>query len=157
MTRSSQLWLVFSVASLSALAALTGCGDPEGRVQVTGSVKFEDGTIPKGATQGTIRFEPEDASIPNIRPGQGMIDPQTGEYSLWTIKPGDGAYPGKYKVTIRVDTTYPPKPNYAGIIVPLEYLAPDTTPLSAEINGQRRFDFTVPRRDPKKEQQKKKR
>jgi hypothetical protein len=151
MTRSSRLWLVFSAASLSALATVAGCGDPEGRVQVTGSVKFEDGTIPKGATTGTLRSEPED---PNIRPAQGMIDPATGEYSLFTVKPGDGAFPGKYKVTIRVDTTYPPKPNFAGIIVPLEYLSPETTPLSAEINGQRRFDFTVPRRDPKKDSKK---
>ncbi len=127
-------------------------------MKVTGSLKYEDGTVPKGATPPVVRFEPEDPNAPNIQPAIGYVAAETGEFELYCVKPGDGAFPGKYKVVVRVDTTYPPKPNNVGIATPLEYLSAETTPLSAEISSSnRRFDLKVPKRDPKKDAGKKKR
>ena len=59
----------------------------------------------------------------------GAINANTGEFTLYTVKPGDGAFPGKYKVTVMLDGSYPPKPNGASSLVPTEYTSPDTTPL----------------------------
>lgn len=145
-------------AFLISTPLLAGCGSSDGRMQVTGTLKYEDGTVPKGATAPVVRFEPEDPNQPNMRPAMGYVDAETGAFDLYCVKPGDGAYPGKYKVVVRVDTTYPPKPNNVGIATPLEYLSAETTPLSAEISSSNRhFDFTVPKRDPKKESGRKKR
>ncbi len=155
---SCLLRLARSLALALAMPLLVGCGGGDGRMQVTGSVKYEDGSIPKGATPPVVRFEPEDPNLPNMRPAIGYIDAETGEFDLYCVKPGDGAYPGKYKVTLRVNTTYPPKPNNVGIATPLEYLTPETTPLSAEISAaNRRFDFVVPKRGATKDAGKKKR
>ena len=53
--------------------------------------------------KGTISFVPVGAEG---RPAAGQIE--KGKYSLTTLAPGDGAMPGKYKVTVMssdVDTT----------------------------------------------------
>jgi hypothetical protein len=133
------------------LAAALGCGDSKGRLQVTGSVKFPDGTIPQGPASGYVQFNVDDTGSPDARGASGAIDKETGEFVLYTEKPGDGAYPGKYKVTLAVSSTYPPRPNGASSLVPLEYTQVDTTPLSVEIDSShRRFDFEVPKREAKK-------
>jgi hypothetical protein len=130
------------------LAGCLGCGDAEGKLNVTGSVKHPDGSVPKGLGPGYVSFVPEDTNAPGARGASGAIDATTGEFTLFTQKPGDGAFPGKYKVTLKIDTSYPPKPGGASSVVPLEYLNPETTPLSAEISSsKRRFDFEVPKRE----------
>jgi hypothetical protein len=135
---------------------LLGCGASDGRLQVTGSVKFDDGTPAKGATAAVVRFEPEDPNAPNARAATGYVDGETGEFSLYSVKPGDGANPGKYKVTLIVNSMYPPRP--AGVMVPEEYTSAATTPLTEEISSsKRRFEFTVPKRKSKADGAKKKR
>ena len=46
-------------------------------------------------TAGTITFLPEDSKA---KPAVGTIN--DGKYSLTTLTPGDGAFPGKYQVTV---------------------------------------------------------
>jgi hypothetical protein len=140
-----------SLSTLVLLGLAAACGDSEGRLQVTGTVKHPDGSIPQGLGPAYVRFEPEDRSNQNARSAAGTIDRETGEFSLFTVKPGDGALPGKYKVIFMIDTSYPPKPGGASSVVPVEYLSAETTPLSAEISSsQRHFDFEVPKREPGK-------
>jgi len=142
--------LLRNTVAAFALACLAGCGNSDGRLKVTGSLKYEDGSVPKGATPAVLRFEPEDPNQPNVRPATGYVNAETGEFDLYCIKPGDGAYPGKYKVVVRVDNSYPPKPNNASIATPLEYLNAESTPLSAEISSaNRHFEFKVPKRSAK--------
>jgi hypothetical protein len=143
-------------ALLFSTPLLVGCGKSDGRMQVTGTLKYEDGTVPKGASPAVVRFEPEDPNAPNVRPATGYPNAETGEFELYCVKPGDGAYPGKYKVTLMVNSLYPPRPN--GIMVPQEYTNVETTPLSYEISSaNHHFDLKVPKRDPKKDTSKKKR
>jgi hypothetical protein len=70
-----------------------GCSD-DGigkRYAVSGMVTYQG----KPLEQGTITFEPED---PKGRIATGSLS--AGRYSLTTLKPDDGALPGKYRVTI---------------------------------------------------------
>ena len=137
-----------------ALIVLPGCGKSDGRLQVTGTVKYEDGTVPKGATSGVVRFDPEDPNLPNVRPAMGYINGETGEFELYSVKPGDGATPGSYKVSLIINRDYPPKPQ--GSLVPLDYASAESTPLIKQIDSaNRHFDLVVPKRDPKKDSGKK--
>jgi hypothetical protein len=148
MNKKRSFHLLWTLASCLALSAGLGCGDAEGRLQVTGSVKHPDGTVPKGPASGYVYFNLEpDPATPQARSATGVIDKETGEFELYTEKPGDGAFPGKYKVTLRINSVYPPRQDGSSSVVPLEYTQVETTPLSAEIDaGHRRFDFTVPKR-----------
>jgi len=143
--------LLAHVACLCLFAAAAGCGDSTGRVSVTGSIKHPDGSIPKGLGTSYVGFVPESVHDPKARGGSGWIEAETGAFSIYTDKPGDGVLPGKYRVTLKIDTSYPPKENGASSVVPTEYLDPEKTPLVAEVSSsQRHFDFEVPKRQAKK-------
>jgi len=130
-----------------ALAWTVGCGDSKGRLQVTGTVKHPDGTVPKSESSGQVQFTPEDASVPNARGGQATIDKETGEFSLYTEQPGDGILPGKYKVTFRINKNYPPAPDGSSSVVPREYTQVESTPMSEVVDADHtRFELTVPKR-----------
>jgi hypothetical protein len=135
-----------AIGCLVAIAPMAGCGESEGMVPVTGSVKFEDGSIPKGQASGYVEFAPAGGTLAS-KGATGIIDKKTGEFELYTIKPGDGVLPGKYTVTLRVNATYPPRPDGSSSVVPLEYTTSENTPLSADVDASRtRFDFTIPKR-----------
>lgn len=143
-------WLRKTIGAGAACAALAlvGCGD-EGKIQVTGVIKHPDGSVAKTPAPGYISFVPEDINAPGAKGASGAINANTGEFTLYTVKPGDGAFAGKYKVTVMLDGSYPPKPNGASSLVPSEYTSPDTTPLSAEISSSNRhFEFEVPKKAP---------
>ena len=75
--------------------SIVGCGDSTGlpkRYAVKGTVTYKGAPVEKG----TISFKPEDAT--NGRAATGDIE--NGSYYLTTAIDGDGALPGKYKVTI---------------------------------------------------------
>jgi hypothetical protein len=85
-----------AVAGLVAAGLLwvAGCGDDEGigqRYRVTGTVTYNGQPLEKG----TINFQ---AITPGGRGASGDI--QEGAYRLTTQTPGDGALPGKYRVSI---------------------------------------------------------
>jgi len=82
-------WAILAGVRLLAL----GCGD-DGlgrRYPVRGRVTYRDLPVPAG----TISFRPTD---PGGRVAAGTI--VDGSYSLTTLSPGDGAFPGEYRVTV---------------------------------------------------------
>ena len=124
------------------LVALTvaGCGEGPEYLPVTGTVKYSDGTVPKGDAPA-ITFQPVDAG-PKRKGASGTIA-DDGTFSLHTIQPGDGAQPGDYKVTVHVMKGYPRgKP-----MVAPKYTDATSTPLNATVDASREnhFEFTVER------------
>lgn len=83
-----------SSAVLTASAFLaSGCGD-DGlgtRYPVSGKVTYKGEAVKKA----NISFIP---SSPEGRGATGSV--QDGQYTLTTLSPGDGAFPGSYKVTV---------------------------------------------------------
>lgn len=82
------------LAAASSWAVIVGCGADDGlgkRYAVSGKVSYKGAAIEKG----TVNFVPDG---PEGRPATGTIE--NGSYSLTTLTPGDGAVPGKYRVTI---------------------------------------------------------
>jgi hypothetical protein len=83
--------------TLSLTLTLPGCGD-DGygtRYKVTGTVTCNKQPL-KG---GSITFTPGDVATGRV--ASGLIS--DGEYSLTTFSPGDGARPGRYKVSVTAD------------------------------------------------------
>jgi hypothetical protein len=116
---------------------LSGCG-PKGpvRVKVTGTVKYSDGTIPTGEVS-VIRFEPVNMG-PGTKAASSGINPTDGSYSLTTMDPNYGAFPGEYKVTFTVKAKYDAtSPN----MVAPQYASAATTPLSATVKVGEKNDF----------------
>jgi hypothetical protein len=76
-----------------ALLLVLGCGgdDLGTRYAVSGKVTYKGAPVAKG----TISFVPDDKEG---RGATGQIE--NGYYSLTTQTPGDGAFPGKYTVTV---------------------------------------------------------
>lgn len=137
-----------SACWLALCLTIAGCNG-EGKLNVTGVVKHPDGSVPKGMGPSYVGFYPADPNDPKAKGASASIDAETGAFTLYTVKPGDGAFPGKYKVIFKVDAAYPPKANGASSLVPVEYNDPDTTPLTAEISSsQTHFPFEVPKRTP---------
>jgi hypothetical protein len=79
----------------AALVLVLGCGGDDGyakRFPVSGTVTLQGQPLEKGQ----IRFTPVDNA--QARAAAGQIE--SGNYSLTTVTPGDGAIPGTYQVTI---------------------------------------------------------
>jgi hypothetical protein len=122
------------VAVLSLSALCCGCGDSDGRLPVGGTVKYADGSIPKGET-AQIWFEP----VAEGRPASGTIE-DDGSFTMMTQSPGDGVAPGQYKVVLKVLKDY----RRQIPAVPKEYTDASTTPLEATVDDDNvHFDFVV--------------
>ncbi|QEH36929.1 hypothetical protein OJF2_55140 [Aquisphaera giovannonii] len=83
--------LLLAVGTLSLF--VLGCSDDglDKRYPISGKVTYKGAPV----ATGTISFANED---PAKHGAQGEL--KDGYYSLTTLTPGDGALPGKYKVTI---------------------------------------------------------
>ena len=149
-TRST--WVVLAGLGLLATA---GCGVDDGvgtRYSVSGRVSHRG----KPLESGTITFIPEG--------NQGRIATGSitdGRYDLSTVSPGDGAFPGKYLVTVvakeKGDSDASPAPNSPGYlkriaastkaaksVVPAKYQAPRTSGLARDVEPRsNRFDFEL--------------
>jgi hypothetical protein len=91
--RPGRPWTPVARILAACLLIASGCSDdglPK-RYPVTGTVTYNGKPLEKGQ----VNFLP---TAPDGRPASGDI--QAGEYSLTTQTPGDGAMPGKYRVTI---------------------------------------------------------
>lgn len=138
----------FGLAILMLAAIVAGCGrkGPE-TVEVSGVVTL-DGQPVEGATVG---FAPESGG----RPASGVTD-ASGAFTLSTFAPGDGAVPGKHKVTVSKirSTGQQGDPNSTSVagemplsglpgsggvkiewVVPKKYTDPTTSGLSVEVNS----------------------
>ena len=120
---------------------LSGCGDDGPTyVPVTGTVKYSDGTVPKGVI-ASINFQPVNPGA-DTKAASGSIA-SDGSFILTTIQPGDGARPGEYIVTVRVVDGYPD----GKLLVAERFASPATSPLkeTVEEGGDNKFDFVVAR------------
>ena len=98
---------------LCVLAA--GCGDalPE-TVPVAGKVTYTGEPL----TSGTVTFHPQEIpdGLPR-RPATGTLDAQ-GQFQLSTFRPGDGAVPGTYRVTVHSYKNRPDLMDDEAVFVP---------------------------------------
>ena len=97
-----------SLVLCCVLSCLFGCSskrNPDGRLDVNGTITFNGGPF-EGANSCIIIFEPLD--IPSSDSSSTTFDPVTGKY-LCTMQ--DGLKPGKYRVKISVQAMYDRKTN----------------------------------------------
>jgi len=143
----------------AGLLTVSGCGSDDGLAQrypVQGAVTYQNKPLEKG----TINFQ---SVSPNGRGASGNI--QDGAYTLTTQNPGDGALPGKYRVSIiakEIDMsgihatskkqggTLPSKKDLgkafqkAKRLIPTKYESPGTSHLEADVKEQSNtIDFTL--------------
>jgi hypothetical protein len=130
-----RLGIVFLLAAVSL-----GCGKGSPYVPVTGTVKFSDGSVPKGYERA-VTFQPVPGG-PGTKGASSLIE-DDGAFSLRTLRPGDGALPGNYAVTVHVvDAVMDGKS-----VVADKFTKASATPLKATVSadGENRFDFVVER------------
>jgi hypothetical protein len=137
-----------AIVVLMVMAA--GCGKSgDALVPVTGRV-LVDG---KPAAGAAVVFHPADGTGDGTHP-VAQVD-ANGEFQLTTIRSGDGAVPGEYRVTL---TRYVSAPRRKGIegeeaparnLIPDKYARADSTPLTATIragaNDPVRIEITTTR------------
>src|SRR4051812_3949022 len=143
-----------SSALFVGLTLVAGCSDDgfgRQRYSVQGTVTYKGEKLAKGQ----IAFVPE---APDGQAASGPIE--DGYYSLSTLSPGDGALPGKYKVTVVARDSDPekvrsavqmkgmppgaalPQPliarahKEAKSMIPARYNLPTTTDLTADVEAR---------------------
>ncbi len=135
---------IFMAPVALLLAACCGCcGKPTYEtVPVTGTVKYADGAIPQGEV-AIVQFVPANLSDGKTKAASGDIK-SDGTFELTTVNPGDGAFPGDYKVTLTIGV-YGEKDS----VIDAKYTDPGTTPLSATVkNGKNDpFPFTIDKKE----------
>jgi len=122
-----------------AMLVLVGCRG--GRLKlhkVTGTVKFQDGTVP----QGDIAMITFVAAVPTEGNAAACDIEPDGSFELGTLTQGDGALAGDYKVTLHVSKGYP----IGKSLIAKKYTTLDT-PLKVTIKAgeKNHFDFEVER------------
>jgi hypothetical protein len=120
------------------LLLLGGCSKRMDLHRVTGTVNFEDGSIPHGE-MATITFVPT-----NSMEGKGASSniETDGSFQLWTLEQSDGgALAGDYRVTLSVTKGYPNLQHQ----VARRFTNLSDTPLSATVvaGEKNHFDFVV--------------
>jgi hypothetical protein len=116
---------------LATLLSLGGCADKGPKTApVQGTVTYNGKPVP----HGTIMFQPADgpAAVAQIR---------EGAYQLKTFTDGDGAVPGRHKVTVisladqsgRLPEQRNPLPP---AVVPLKFSFPDQSGLTADVEDK---------------------
>jgi hypothetical protein len=123
-----------------ALLALSGCGGGvEGITPVHGTVTYKGQPL----TEGEVNFVPDGGGP--ARGARGLLD-SSGYYTLGTFDAADGAYAGKYKVTVIARGPDLPVParkkgkmmeedmqGSGKPLIPRRYFNPTTSQLSAEV------------------------
>jgi len=128
-----RLGIVFLLAAVPL-----GCGKGSPYVPVTGTVKFSDGTVPKGYERA-VTFQPVPGG-PGTKGASSLIA-DDGTFTLRTLRPGDGALPGNYAVTVHVvDSVRDGKS-----VVAERFTKANVTPLKATVtaDGENHFEFVV--------------
>jgi hypothetical protein len=125
------------------MALAVGCGGEKtpdmGRVR--GKVTWEDGSVPKGGV-AVIRFEPSPDTTAKIRKAASNDIQPDGSYDLVTVKPGDGAIYGTYKVVFTVLESY----RTGKSLVDEKYTTGQTTPYEVVVDSaSHEFDFKIER------------
>ena len=127
MNRTRWILVTFALPWL-AVCAFAGCGDSRDTVQVSGRVHYKGGAPLDGAAR-FIRFQPTDESPAKIRKAASAEIAPDGTFELYTRKPGDGVFPGRYAVNFTVFTSYT---NGKSLIDP-KYESAETTPYIVDV------------------------
>lgn len=106
---------------------------------VSGKVTYADGTVPKGGV-AVIRFEVAPDSNPEIRKAADSDIQPDGSYDITTMRPGDGAYYGKYKVVFTILNSY----REGKSLVDPKFTSAETTPFECVVDSSSQtLDFTI--------------
>ena len=138
-----------TIGLVLAAVCVAGCGAPDdGRLAVTGTVKFKGQPIKDGAT---VQFSPLDKDG-----SEGLVMTAAGAFG---IPKENGLKPGKYKVTVSlgdgktavnpVDPEAPPGPGGGTNIISKELVPADWNRNSKQQvtvtkDGPNKFDFDIP-------------
>jgi hypothetical protein len=118
----------FSLVIALAWAASSGCGgSDEGQVptvRVSGTLSVDG----KPVSKGTVHFIPEKG-----RPATGIV--QEGKFTLTTYTDGDGAIPGKNRVSVEVVEEVPTKDGdtTAKSLIAAKFMNPESSGIQLEI------------------------
>ena len=133
------MYRIAVVVGAVAILVLVGCSGGRLKLyEVTGTVKFQDGTVPSG-DMSSITFVP--AVVMEGKAVFSNIEPD-GSFELWTVTQGDGgALAGDYQVTLNVIKGYP----RGRSMVAKKYTDLEDTPLKATVKAgeKNHFDFEV--------------
>ncbi len=143
--RSTVWTLVLPIVLVAPLLAGCGSGDPYGVVPVSGTVKYDDGSLIEAA-QILMTFDPQADPVDSKtfpRPGTTEVNTTDGSFdNLTTYAYGDGVILGEHKVTIKALDA---NEGYTQAI-PREYTDVATTPLTVTVaSDSTTFDFKIPK------------
>lgn len=116
-------------AVLALACVLIGCGGGPKTAQISGRVLFKDGTPPKGGVCA-IQFLPAADTTAEIRKAASGDIREDGSFEVYTRKPGDGIFVGKYDVTFAVWES----PMSSKSLIDAKYTSPTTTPYHVTID-----------------------
>jgi hypothetical protein len=125
------------LAMLVTLACLPGCGG--GRYAVHGRVVYEDGSP---LTEGIVVGETTEGEARVMAQGSVRGD---GTFSWGTVRPGDGAIPGKYRVVVLPRAVGEAEAAQGMVpVVDPKFSKPETSGIDFEVKpGQNDLNITV--------------
>lgn len=127
-----QLRVLLVISVIVCIPIIMGCGGRSGTAQVSGKVVYKDGTVPKGGVC-LVQFQPTADTTADIRKAASGNIESDGTFQVYTRKPGDGIFLGKYAVIFSV---------WKGPMEPISfvdqrYTKAETTPFIVEVVGDR--------------------
>ena len=131
----SRCWVEVSLLSLGILLSGCGAASGPGMTAVSGTVTLDG----KPAGPGTVAFVPVNGTG---NPATGNIS-ASGSFQMSVHKPGDGVYPGDYKVAVTIEKT-PAHGDEKGNLYPPTYSSPEKY-MNPETSG---FTITVEKNKP---------
>jgi hypothetical protein len=125
---------------------LAGCSkSPLDLVPVTGTLTYEDGTVPVGELR-VVRFEPVGGFQSRTGPRAATAElKDDGSFTAMTLRPDDGVVPGEYKIAL----VFFKSRGSMEPILPDEYRQSDKTPLApvtVKADGKNHFELVVKKR-----------
>ena len=113
------------------LLLVAGCGSKDA-YQVSGRAQYKDGSPITGGVR-IIRLEPAEDSTATIRKGASATIAEDGSFELFTRRPGDGVFVGKYAVTFSVLT----QPLGGRSLIPERFTRADSTPFAIVVDDDK--------------------
>jgi hypothetical protein len=114
------------------LGGIAGCGKSNPVAQIRGKVNLKDSSLQNAGVR-MVRLEPTVDTNATIRKGASGTINEDGSFELYTRRPGDGVYLGKYAVTFAF---------YRGAmdqrsLIPAKYTSAATTPYQVVVDDDR--------------------
>jgi hypothetical protein len=122
---------LFFIAALS-LVWISGCGNGHPIAHISGKIDFKNNSAQNAGIR-MVRFEPTADTNASIRKGASGTINEDGSFELYTRRPGDGVYAGKYAVTFAVFRGAMDQRS----LIPKKYTSAGTTPYEVVIDQDR--------------------